>query len=259
MVIRVIENIGDKTISSITALYNFLVFSVLTISHLFYFRSYNKKTVISLVTQVYYTSVIIIPHFIIIASLFGSLIIGTLITVSMQFNFQTQIGSIITTFVFNELAPLFTTIFIALRSGTLVNKKFAKMSRNRESDIINMIAIPRIISGIVSTLTLSTLFSVIVLGSGYIVIFLYMGMDFHTYKFLLLDAISIENIIMLFVKSIIYGFITMVVPIYIGVRNKNIEHEEKLSVVSLLTYLFSTIFFIEIVLFLIVSALKGSS
>ena len=258
MIIRLIEGIGDKTIGSITSLYNFLIFSTVVLSRLFYFRSYNQKTIISLVTQIYYTSVIVIPHFIVIASFFGSLIIGTLIIVSMQFNFQTQIGSIITTFVFNELAPLFTTIFISLRSGTLVNKKFANMRGNDENKIIDLLAIPRVISGIVSTLTLSILFSAIVLGSGYIVIFVYMGMDFHTYKFLILDAVSVGNVLMLLIKSTLYGFITMVVPIYNGLRYNSKKVKERLSVVSLISHIFSTIFFIEIILFLLISTLKGS-
>jgi phospholipid/cholesterol/gamma-HCH transport system permease protein len=258
MLIKYIERVGEKTILSITSLYSFLVFATLSLSRLFYFRNYDERVVSSLVIQIYYTSVIIIPHFIIIASLFGSLIIGSLIIVSMQFNFQTQIGSIITTFVFNEFAPLFTTLFIALRSGTLINKKFAKMSRKTESEIVDKIALPKIISGVISTLTLSVLFTSIVLGSGYIVIFIYMGMDFHTYKFLLLDAISVENIAMLLIKSILYGFLTMIVPIYIGLKYKDNRYlKDKTSALPLLAYLFSAIFFIEMLLFFIKSTLKG--
>ena len=132
MILKFIENVGDKTISSILAIYELLKLSFLCFIHLPNPYSYNpvmRKTVIK---QIYFTAITILPSFMMMAFVFGTVIIGMVIVVATKFNLQLQTGSIIVTFAINEFAPLFTAFFIAFRSGAVLNTKVAVMNVNNE-------------------------------------------------------------------------------------------------------------------------------
>lgn len=244
--LRFIETVGDKTIKIFINFYQALEFSVLCILHMINPRSYNSTMQRSLVHQIYHTSITLLPTFTLIAFLFGSIIIGTIISIATKYNLQLQIGSIIVNFVINEFSPIFTALFISLRSGTLINKKLAQIDFHNEVDLIDNIVLPRIINGMLSTLSLSILFSIIVIVSAYTFISVFMGIDFHSYTQLLFDAFEFHNIVILFFKSITFGFITMLIPIYNGLHIARNNLEKRISLINTLVKLFFAIFFIEV-------------
>lgn len=256
MILKFIEKIGDKTISIFQNFYNALEFSILCLLHMINPRSYNDKMWSSLVEQIYHTSITIIPIFSIIAFTFGSIIIGIVISIATEYNLQVGIGSIIVNFVINEFSPIFTALFISLRSGTLISKKLALTNIEDEVNLIDNIVLPRIISGILSTVTLSILFSIIMIASGYFSIYFFIGMDFHTYKQLLFEALSLKNIIIFFFKSISFGFLLMFIPIYSGIVVSKNKLTKRISLIHTLIKLFLAIFFIEIFALLFVSLLE---
>ena len=252
MIMKFIENIGDKTINFISSLYYFLLFSIVCTIHIFDYRSYNSKMLITLISQIYHTSIAVLPFFLITAFIFGSALIGALIVIAIEYSIQVQIGSVIVTFVINEFSPLFTAIFISLRSGTLINKKLASVDIENEVDLIDNIILPRIISGILSTVSLSLVFAIIMIGSGYVFTFFLMGMDLHTYKYLIFDAIEVKNIIILLSKGLIFGFIIMVIPIYNGLEVAKENISSKISIIKVIVNIFLALFFIEMLSLLLI-------
>ncbi len=255
-ILSFIEKIGDKTINAFLSFYKILEFSILCLIHILNPRSYNQKMRISLVNQIYHTSITIAPVYSLIAFVFGFVIIGIFISLATKFNLQLQIGSLIVNFVVNEFSPIFTALFISLRSGTLIHRKLALIDLNNEVDLINNIVLPRIISGMLSTLTLSILLSLIMLASGYIFIFFFMGMDIHTYKQLLYDAFNIHNVVILFFKSLALGFITMLIPIYNALHIAQNKLSQRISLINTLVKLFFAIFFIEVFSLLLLALLN---
>ena len=261
MILRFIENIGAKTISSISSLFEALKFTSLCIIHMLNPRSYNPAMRMVLTKQIYFTAVGIIVPFIMMAFLFGSVIIGVVISLATEYSLQDQIGSIIITFVIDEFAPFFTALLISLRSGTAINTEIAVMSVNKELntlkeyniDIIDYLFLPRIISGIVSVTSLSILFALIMLSSGYLFTLFYMNMDFHTYKFLLISAIEVKDIVILLLKSIAFGFVTMLIPIYSGLKTGKSYTAIPISVLNGMVKLFVALFFIEVLSLLLQS------
>lgn len=251
-----IEAIGAKTINALSSFYNLIAFATLCLMHMIYPLSYTQKMRTSLVKQVYHTSITIAPIYSIIAFVFGSVIIGIFISLATKFNLQLQLGSLIVNFVVNEFSPIFTALFIALRSGTLINKKLSLVNLNDEENFIDTLVLPRLISGMLSTLSLSILLSLIMLISGYIFIFFYMGMDLHTYKQLLYDAFNISNVITLFFKSLALGFIVMLIPIYNGIQIAQNKLSQKISLIHTLIKLFFAIFFIEVLSLLFLALLS---
>ncbi len=261
MILRFIETVGGKTLRSLSSFYEALKFTSLCLFHMLNPRSYNPAMRMVLTKQIYFTAVGIIPLFMMMAFLFGSVIIGVVISLSTEYNLQDQIGSIIITFVIDEFSPFFTALLISLRSGTAINTEIAVMSVNKELNtlkeykinLIDYLFLPRIISGIISVTTLSILFALIMLSSGYLFTLFYMNMDFHTYKFLLISAIEVKDIVVLLVKSIAFGFVTMLIPIYSGLKTGSSYTAIPISVLNGMVKLFIALFFIEVLSLLLQS------
>jgi len=261
VVLRFAEGIGGKTINSIYSFYEALKFTIICMIHMLNPKSYNPAMRMVLTKQIYFTAVGIIPLFIMMAFLFGSVIIGVVISLATEYNLQDKIGSIIITFVINEFSPFFTALLIALRSGTAINTEIAVMNVNKELntlreykiDLINYLFLPRIISGVISVTSLSILFALIMLSSGYIFALFYMNMDFHSYKLLLIDAIEVKDIVILLLKSVAFGFVTMLIPIYSGLKTGNSYTAIPISVLNGMVKLFIALFFIEVLSLLLQS------
>jgi len=259
--IKFIENIGDKTINIFHSIYEALKFTFLCLIHMINPKSYNPAMRMVLIKQIYFTAVTILPLFIVMASIFGSIIIGIVIVVATQYALQDKIGSIIVTFVINEFSPFFTALLISLRSSTAVNTEIAIMNVNKELntlqeydiDLIDYLFLPRIISGVISVTFLSILFALIMLSSGYLFTLFYMGMDLHIYTSLLLNAVEIKDLIVMLLKSIAFGFVIMLIPIYSGFHTGNSYSAIPISVLNGMVRLFIAIFFIEVLALLLQS------
>lgn len=207
-----------------------------------------------LIKQIYFTAVGIIPLFMLMALFFGSIIIGVVIWLATTYNLQDQIGHIIIIFTLDEFAPFFTALLLALRSGTAVNTEIAVMKVNNELnmleryriDLINYLFLPRILSGMFSMMSLSFLFAIIMLLSGYVFVLFQLQMDFQTYSRLLLNAIEFTDIMVLILKSLAFGFVVMMIPIYSGLSTINSYSAIPISVLNGMVKLFISIFFIEV-------------
>lgn len=260
-IIKFIEGIGDATLSFLGSVYEALHFTALCVIHLLQAKSYSPAMRMVLIKQIYFTAVGIIPLFIILAFLFGSVFVGIVIVLAAKYNLQSEIGSILVTFVLNEFAPFFTALLISLRSGAAINTEIAVMNVNKELstlkhydiDLIDYLFLPRIISGIISITSLAILFAIIMLVSGYIFTLFYMNMDLHTYKNLLLNALEFSNFVVLLLKSIAFGFVTMMIPIYSGLKTQNAYTAIPISVLNGMVKLFIAIFFIEVISLLLQS------
>ena len=259
--LKLFESIGNKAISTYKSIAEAISFIVICIVHMFFPSSYNPAMLMVLIKQIYFTAVGILPIFITMSAIFGTIIIGVVISLATEYNLQDQIGSIIITFVVDEFAPFFTALLISLRSSTAVNTEIAVMKVNKELntlkeyniDLINYLFIPRIISGIISVTSLSALFAIIMLSSGYLFAFFYMGMDLYSYKMLLLNAIEIKDMAILLFKGVAFGFVTMVIPIYSGLNAFDSYTAIPISVLNGMVKLFISLFIIEVLSLLLQS------
>ncbi len=258
---KFIESIGDKTIKAFESLFEALKFTSICLIHMVQPNSYNPAMRMVLTKQIYFTAVGIIPIFTMMAILFGSVIIGVVIVLATEYGLTDKIGSILITFVIDEFAPFFTALLISLRSGAAVNTEIAVMKVNKELntlqeykiDIINYLFLPRIISGMISVTSLSILFAIIMLSSGYLFTLFYMNMDFHTYKQILISSIEVSDLVILLLKSMAFGFATMLIPIYSGLNTASSYTAIPISVLNGMVKLFIALFFIEVLSLLLQS------
>ncbi|EQB39268.1 ABC transporter permease [Sulfurimonas hongkongensis] len=261
MVLKFVESIGGKTLEVLASIYEAIKFTFICTAHMLKPQSYNPAMRMVLTKQIYFTTVQIIPLFTTISVLFGSVIIGVIIVLASEYGLQDKIGSILITFIIDEFSPFFTALLISLRSSAAVNTEIAVMGVNNELntlkryriDLIDYLFLPRIISGMISVVSLSILFSFIMLCSGYIFALFYMHMDFHTYKHLLISAIELKDLLALLIKSLAFGFVIMLIPIYSGLETTNAYTAVPVSVLNGMVKLFVAIFFIEVLSLLLQS------
>ena len=259
MLVSFIEGVGSKTIGTFSSFYEALKFTSICVIHMLNPRSYNPAMRVILTKQIYFTAIQIIPLFIMLAVFFGSIIIGVVISLATEYKLQDEIGSIIITFTMDEFSPFFTALLISLRSGTAVNTEIAVMKVNKELNtlnqykinLINYLFLPRIIGGMISITSLSILFAFIMLMSGFVFSMFYMNMDFHTYKYLLINAIEVSDVLTLLFKSLAFGFVIMIIPIYSGLKTMQSYTAIPISVLNGMVKLFIAIFLIEVLSLLI--------
>lgn len=251
------EIIGTVTLRFYKDITEALYFSKLCIIHLFLPQSYHPAMQSVLLKQIYFTVVQILPSFLLIGILFGSLAIGYVITLAIEFGLKDQIGSILLGFTFYEFAPLFTALLIALRSGAAVNTEIAVMQVSGELNtlkkfdiaLIDYLFLPRIISGMISNVALSLLFAILMLVGGYLFTLIYMNMNLQTYTYTIFHSVEIKHLIFLITKSMAFGFVIMLIPIYSGLTTTKTFNAIPIAVLKGMVRLFIAIFTIEGVTF----------
>ena len=174
MMTAAVESVGDKTLYALYSFYEALHFTALCLAHLVSPRSYNAAMRAVLVRQIYFTAIQVLPMFILVGILFGSIIISYVVSLSIDYSLQAEIGTILVAFVMHEFAPFFTVMLIALRSGAAINTEIAVMHVNNELatlkafniNVIDYLFLPRIIGGVISIVLLTALFAVIMFGKN---------------------------------------------------------------------------------------------
>ena len=220
---------------------------------MFHPKSYNSASKKILVEQIFFTAIEILPIFLFFAIIFGALFMGFIIDLSIKYSLQNQLSNIIIQFVIVEFIPFFMAILISLRTGLRVGIKTSIMKVNYELstlkayniDIMKYQFAPRAVAGILSFLSLAVLFSVIMILSGYLFMFFAINMDFSRFISSLTNAVTIKYILIFIFKSIIYGFLIVVLPCYFGETVKKRYTEIPLRVSKSMVVLFISIFVLE--------------
>ena len=132
MIVKLIDRVGEAIISIASDSFKIIQFISLIVIHLFLPSTYHPAMVGVLVRQIYFTVIQVLPFFLIIGIIFGSIGIGAVIRFANDYGLNNQIIPILTQFTFYEFAPLFSIILIALRSGAAINSEIAVMKASNE-------------------------------------------------------------------------------------------------------------------------------
>jgi len=254
LIIKLLEVIGDKTINFFQAIFIRIYYITEILVHVMNPNIYNPAMKKVLVKQIYFTTIEVLRLLLTLAVVFGTVIIGVVIEFSGNFGLEQSIGSIIVTFVVDEFAVLFVALLISLRSGSAVATEIAVMNVNKELnflekygiDLITYLYVPRVVSGMISMIILSVLFASTMVLSGSLYTYFFLNMDFSSYLLLVFNALEVRDILFLLIKSFVYGFVVMAVPIYNG-RMATINTQIPIAVSNGMLKLFIYIFFVEVV------------
>ncbi len=218
--IKLVENIGYKYILLFSSFYKELHFNYSCFIQTIKLKNYTPTTVNILIEQIYIMAITVIPIFLMIAIIFGGIIFSSIINIMLEYKLDNFIQYFIS-FIISDFTPSFTALLILLRSSVKVNTEISilKLNNKLENNVLTNVFIPRILSGIISSTLLSIFFITIMLISLYISTYLHPYIDLNTLNNLLLNFVNPIDILLLICKSIIFGFILIVIPIYSGLKS----------------------------------------
>ena len=250
-----IHYIGRKTIGNCSAFAKMLVFSSRVVTRTFQRKTYNSATKMVLINQIYFTSVQILPLFLVIAVIFGALLVGSVFQAIKNLGLTEYLGKILMGSVVTELSPFITVLLIALRSGSAINAEIAVMKVNRELrtleafqiDIIDYLFVPRVLNGILSVVLLSALFSITVLVSGFLFLNLFFGVSPDVYASDLLNSAVFSDILIMLLKCVTFGFFIALIPIRQGLAASDELTSIPVSVLKGMVNVFIAMVIIEVI------------
>ena len=224
--IAAIESIGRFTLNTSSSLGGTLTFAAQVILRMFEKRSYNSASRMVFINQIYFTAVQILPQFLFVAVIFGSLVNGMAFQVIKNLGLTEYLGHLLMGFIVTEISPFITVLLIALRSSSAINTEIAVMKVNRELnmldtfniDLINYLFVPRILNGMLSMVLLSSLFSLVVLAIGLFVSSAVFGTSVDAYIDTLLQSASLLDIVIVLFKCATFGFFITLIPIRLGLN-----------------------------------------
>lgn len=224
--IAAIESFGKTFLNKLLPLWHTLQFSTRVFLQIFDRQTYNSASRMVFIHQFYFTSVQILPLFLFVAVIFGSLINGMAFQVVKNLGLSDYLGRLLMGFVVTELSPFVTVLLIALRSSSAINAEIAVMKVNRELktlesfriDLIHYLFIPRILNGMLSMVLLTSLFALVVLSIGLLVSSLVFGTGVDTYIDTLLQSADVLDIVILLIKCATFGFFITLIPIRLGLN-----------------------------------------
>ena len=206
------------------------------------------------INQIYFTAVQILPLFLFVAVIFGSLVNGMAFQVIKNLGLTEYLGHLLMGFIVTEISPFITVLLIALRSSSAINAEIAVMKVNRELDtlesfnidLIRYLFIPRILSGMISMVLLSGLFSLVVLSIGLLVSSLIFGTSVDAYIGALLRSADLADIIVVLIKCATFGFFITLIPIRLGLNASQELTSIPIAVLNGMVKVFLAIVVIEV-------------
>ncbi|MBN1664601.1 MAG: ABC transporter permease [Deltaproteobacteria bacterium] len=249
-----VEHIGLSFLHTTQSLKETLLFAFKVVSRILDKNAYNSAVRMVLTDQIYFTSVQILPLFLTVAAIFGSVLVVILMLMVKELGMVQYIGRFMIGFMVNELSPFITVLLIALRSSAAINTEIAVMKVNQEIktlevfhiDTINYLFLPRIINGVISVVLMNCLFSIVVLATGLLFSKLIFGMSFNLYADVLLNSIYFSDLLILLLKCITYGVFITLIPILYGLRATNELTSIPVSVLNGMVKVFIAIVIIEV-------------
>ena len=253
-----LERIGVISIKKIQDALLTFSFTFQLIKTILHPKTYTVAMVQVLIRQIYFTSIQILPFYLLLAAILGSVVVGAIVLITINLGIQDKLGSAIVNVLINELAPFLTVIFLALRSGTAITTETAVMNVSGEMnalryfniDPMKYLFVPRVLNGILSMFLLTTMFSVVALIFGYI--FLAMGsrMGLSIYIISLVEAFGAMDLLVLLLKSLFFGYVVTAIPVYRGNKTLMTYNAVPIAVLQGMVKLFVAILVIEVLSFI---------
>jgi phospholipid/cholesterol/gamma-HCH transport system permease protein len=249
-----VEYVGKATLRSSKSVLDTFSLALNILSRVFYKKTYNNASMMVLVSQIYFTAIQILPLFLTVSVIIGFLITGMFLHILKELGLAEYLGRIIMGLVVTELAPFITVLLLALRSSSAMNTEIATMKVNKELhtlevfniDVINYLFFPRVLSGVISTVLLSGILSIVVLASGFVCSKLIFGMSIDAYANLLLNSAKFSDIIILIIKCSTFGFFITLIPIRSGLNASDELTSIPIAVLNGMVKVFIAIVVIEV-------------
>ncbi len=180
------------------------------------------------VNQTRFTGIDALPLIIFIALLIGGTVIIQATENFPKFGIEGFIGNLLVIIIARELGPLITAIIVISRSGSAIAAEIATQKQQKEILSLELMGIdtklyivfPRIIASIISIFSLLILFDIVAFLGGYLISLTTVFIPPDIFINTVLDAFSLEDLMITILKSLIYGILIPLISCYYGFMAK---------------------------------------
>ena len=177
-----------------------------------------------LIMQIYFTGVEALSVIALISLGIGAVIIIQGVAVLPRFGQSELMYTILIMVITRELGPMLTAFIITARSGSAITTELGNMVISHEMEAyqsigihpLSYLGVPRLYGVILAMLFLNIYFNLFGLLGSYLVASFIHDIPFTDYSYYLIQALTGEDILSAFLKSIVFGIIIAVVSIYYG-------------------------------------------
>ncbi len=250
-----IESLGTKVTGWFTVGYAIFAFLAKAILLLLDRTTWNRATYDVVVKQVYFTAVQILPVFLGYVLVISWLIITIILTTARDFGLTAFASEMTIRVLVLELLPFLTALFIALRSGSAINTEIALMQVNNELDALAHCKVPpmqfeflpRLIGGVISSLSLAGLAGVLALVLSYLSIYGLSMAGFEAFTQIIAKIFNFSILAGLIFKCILFGLAVTLIPVTAGLETPKKLFMVPVSVLRGMMRVFFAIVAIEVV------------
>ncbi|WP_022849895.1 MlaE family ABC transporter permease [Limisalsivibrio acetivorans] len=251
---NIIRSLGRFLINIATFFYDYTKFTTNVLKVALKLKIFNPAISLVFIRQIYFTGVQILPMYSIVSLVFGVILVGGLTQGMDILGAPDQVSRIMVIIVLKELAPLVTGILLALRSSTAVIAEISLMKVHRQIDTLESLRIdpyeylylPRIASGLVSMVILSTFFVCITVVGGYLILSITQELSFDYMITNIYDNLDFRDMVVFLIKVFVIGYVIMSVPIFTATQVKNAITEIPVALLRGMMRLFYALIMVEL-------------
>ena len=221
----ILERIGKRAFDAGRGFaYAMGFFAVILRESVLYLKKGQSRRVLTF--QILFTAVEALPVIAILSLGLGAIIIVQGVSLLPQFGQGQLVYTILITVITRELGPILTAFIIAARSGTAIATELGNMVVSHEIEAytanginpISYLVVPRFLGVTVSLILLNVYFNIFGLLGSYFVTALITTVDFRDYFFNLLNALTVVDVLVSFLKSAVSGAIISTVATFYGFK-----------------------------------------
>lgn len=205
--------------------------------------------------ELYYAGIMAIPVVIILGLSTGFLTMLIFPFDKLSFGIENIYGSVFSTLIFKELAPLVTSLVVVIRSSVYITIHISRMKIGGEIEALEImginpvryIGVERILAGVITVPVLG-LYCVggALLASLLTTAFNY-NVPVNEFFGEIMDTFSLDTILVYLVKSMISGAIVYITAIYIGLTTKKEKGVLVSKTIQSITFTILLIFLFNII------------
>lgn len=228
-----IARTGRKTIAFFNEISNFIEYFSSIFKSLRSLKYLSFRSLYTIVlNQIKFTGIDAIP---LIAS--SALLLGATVIIQANQNFpkfgiDSFIGNLLVIIIARELGPLLTAVIVISRSGSAIAAEIATQTQTKEILSLELLGIdtklyivfPRIIASVISIFTLIMIFDIIAFFGGYVISLSTVFIPPKEFALSLIEAFSIEDLLITIIKSLLYGIIIPLMSCYYGLKPQSSFH-----------------------------------
>lgn len=234
-----IDSIGAYAIHAGHELFNLIFLLMVSIRMLFKKeQTGNTDFSRSILQQVYFTAFKALPAVFLLALIVGSISVVYMISGLGAISGMETIGKLTAQMVVREISPVTCAFLMIVRSSTAVTAQFGIMRIQREIEAMEIMGIspvrylvlPRLIGGLISFFCINIVFVFTSIAGGFVIANLMITLPFSLFYNSFFSALTLIDIIAVFIKIFIGGLSIFLLACYYGMGVKKASTEIPVAV-----------------------------